>query len=129
MVFFTLDDKLLSVLEDLPLKINESTVFADIMSTYGLIPNEVRDDVYSFIEMEDYTNEFLNSYILQAFKDCLSTNGQELVQQLVMLLEKYEDVLNIGNIPQMKKKTLCKFFVGRINHSFFNYTLDESIKL
>ena len=121
--FFTLDDKLLSVLEDLPLKIKECTVFADIMSTYGLIPNEVRDDVYSFIEIEDYTDEFLNSYILQAFKDCLTTNGQEeLVQQLVMLLEKYKNVLNIGNIPQMKKKTLCKFFVGRIKHSFFNYT-------
>ena len=116
MVFFTLDDKLLSVLEDLPLKIKESTVFADIMSTYGLIPNEVRDDVYSFIEIEDCTDEFLNSYILQAFKDCLTTNGQELVQQLVMLLEKYKHVLSIGNIPQIMKKTLCKCFVGSIKH-------------
>ena len=94
-------------LTPLPYMIKDPTLFADILSTYGLISNEVRDQVS---DPRGCTNHvFLNSYILKEFLKTNKSSPQESFQQLVMLLEKYESVLlNTEDIDSMKNIS-CKF--------------------
>ena len=80
--------------------IKDPTLFADILSTYGLISNEVRDQVS---DSRGCTNHvFLNLYVLKDFIITNRTSPQESVQQLVMLLEKYKSVLLL-NIYDIEK--------------------------
>ena len=96
-------------MKPLPYLIKDPTLFADILSTYGLISNEVRDQVS---DSRGCTNHvFLNSYILKEFIRTNRTSPQESVQQLVMLLEKSESVLllNKENIRDSMDDISSKF--------------------
>ena len=90
-VYLTIEDPLSLIMKSLPYLIEDPTLFADILSTYGLISNEVRDQVS---ESRGCTNHvFLNLHVLISFIITNRTSPQESVQQLVMLLEEYENVL------------------------------------
>ena len=84
-------------MKPLPYMINDPMLFADILSTYGLISNEVRDQVS---DSSGCTNHvFLNLHVLIEFVKTNRTSPQESVQQLIMLLEEYflfdiEDIVN-----------------------------------
>ena len=95
-------------MKSLPYMIKDPTLFADILSTYGLISNEVRDQVS---DSRGCTNHvFLNSYILKEFVKTNRTSPRESVQQLVMLLEKYMSVLlDIEDILDSMEDISCKF--------------------
>ena len=106
--YLTIEDPLSMFMKPLPYMIKDPTLFADILSTYGLISNEVRDQVS---DSRGCTNHvFLNSYILKEFIITNRTSPQESVQQLIMLLEKYENVLlNTKDILDSMKNISCKF--------------------
>ena len=97
------------IMKPLPYMIKDPTLFADILSTYGLISSEVRDQVS---DSRGCTNHvFLNSYIVE---ECITTNRtspQESVQQLLVLLEAYNSVLllNTKDIFDSMKNISCKF--------------------
>ena len=94
------------IMKPLPYKIIDPTLFADILSTYGLISNEVRDQVS---DSRECTNRvFLNLHVLIEFVKTNRTSPQESVQQLVMLLEKYF-LLNTEGIIYSMKNISCKF--------------------
>ena len=95
-------------LKPLPYMIKDPTLFADILSTYGLISNEVRDQVS---DSRGCTNHvFLNSYIVEEFITTNRTSPQESVQQLVVLLEKDKSVLlNIFDFLDSMKNISSKF--------------------
>ena len=96
-------------LKPLPYMIKDPTLFADILSTYGLISNEVRDQVS---DSRGCTNHvFLNSYIVEEFITTNRTSPQESVQQLLVLLEAYNSVLllNTKDIFDSMKNISCKF--------------------
>ena len=106
--YLTIEDPLSMIMKPLPYMIKDPTLFADILSTYGLISNEVRDQVS---DSRGCTNHvFLNLYILIQFliTTCNRTSLQESVQQLVMLLEKYF-LLNTKDILDSMRNILCKF--------------------
>ena len=89
--YLTIEDPLSVFMKSLPYMIKDPTLFADILSTYGLISNEVRDRVS---DSRGRTNHvFLNSYILKEFIITNRTSLQESVQQLLVLLEKDKSVL------------------------------------
>ena len=58
------------------------------MSKYGLIPNEVKDDVYRLYRTWKLTDHHLKCRILQAVKDFISTNEIENIPQVIMVLER-----------------------------------------
>ena len=90
------EDPLSIVMKSLPYMIKDPTLFADILSTYGLISNEIRDQV---TDSRGCTNHlFLNLYILKEFIITNRTSPQESVQQLVMLLVKYKSALLLNKI-------------------------------
>ena len=97
-------------LKHITLFIKDPTIFADILSTYKLLPNEVRDQVS---DSRGCTNHvLLTSQVIEAFISFITTNKpspQESVQQLVMLLEKYKSVLllGIGEILYSVKTISC----------------------
>ena len=96
-------------LAPLPYMIKDPTLFADILSTYGLISNEVRDQVS---DSKGCTNHvFLNSYTLKEFIITNRTSLQESVQQLLVLLEGYKNVLllDIGDFLDSMKEISSKF--------------------
>ena len=82
----TIEDGLLSLLTTLSFQYHP-TDFADIMSVYGLIPNEVKSDVHRLYKTEKLTDHHLKCRILQAVKDFISTNEKENVPQVVEVLE------------------------------------------
>ena len=95
-------------MKPLPYMIKDPTLFADILSTYGLISKEARSQVS---DSRGCTNHvFLNSYILKEFIITNRTTPQESVQQLLVLLEKYNSVLllNSEDIYSMRNIS-CKF--------------------
>ena len=97
------------IMKSLPYMIKDPTLFADILSTYGLISNEVRDQVS---DSRGCTNHvFLNLHVLKELIITNRTSPQESVQQLVMLLEKYKSVLllNTKDILDSMKNISCKF--------------------
>ena len=97
------------IMKPLPYMIKDPTLFADILSTYGLISNEVRDQVS---DSRGCTNHvFLNSYIVEEFITTNRTSPQESVQQLLVLLEAYNSVLllNTKDIFDSMKNISCKF--------------------
>ena len=57
------------------------------MSKYGLIPNEVKDNVHQLYKRRKLTDHHLRCRILQAVKDFISTNEKENVPQVVEVLE------------------------------------------
>ena len=73
----TIDDGVLSLLTPLSFKYDSTTSFADKMSRYGLIPNEVKDDVHRLYETGKLTDHHLRCRILQAVNDFVSTNEKE----------------------------------------------------
>ena len=100
-------------MKPLPYMIKDPTLFADTLSTYGLISSEVRDQVF---DSRGCTNHvFLNLYILKKFVITNRTTPQESVQQLVMLLEKCQSVLllNMGETVDSMRHILCKFLRER----------------
>ena len=104
-------------LKHITLFIKDPTLFADILSTYGLLPKEVRDQGF---DTRRCTNPvFLTSQVIEAFIATNRTSTQESVQQLVMLLEKYKSVLllRIGDILYSIKTISCKFFLLRGFHT------------
>ena len=82
----TIEDGLLSLLTTLSFQYH-STHFADIMSEYGLIPDEVKSDVHRLYKTGKLTDHHLKCRILQAVKDFISTNEKENVLQVVEVLE------------------------------------------
>ena len=93
-------------LAPLPYMIKDPTLFADILSTYGLISNEVRDQVS---DSRGFTNHvFLNLHVLIEFVKTNRTSPQESVQQLVMLLEEYFP-FDSNDILDFMKSISCKF--------------------
>ena len=97
------------IMKSLPYMIKDPTLFADILSTYGLISNEVMDQVF---DSRRCTNRvFLNLHVLKEFIATNRTSPRESVQELVMLLEKYKSVLllHIRNILGSMKHISCKF--------------------
>ena len=107
--YLIIEDPLSMIMKPLPYMIKDPTLFADILSTYGLISNEVRDQVS---HSRGCTNHvFLNLHVLIEFVKTSKTSPQESVQQLLMLLEKYESVLilNSENILDSIKDISCKF--------------------
>ena len=106
--YLTIEDQLSVIMKSLPYMIKDPTLFADILSTYGLISNEVRDQVSDSRGCTNHVS--LNSYILKEFIITNRTSPQESVQQLIMLLEKYENVLlNTKDILDSMKNISCKF--------------------
>ena len=106
--YLTIENQLSVIMKPLPYMIEYPTLFADILSTYGLISNEVRDQVS---DSRGCTNHvFLNLHVLIEFITTNRSTPQESVQQLVMLLEKYGNVLllNIRDINSMENIS-CKF--------------------
>ena len=88
--------------------IRDPTLFADTLSTYGLISNEVRDQVS---DSRGCTNHvFLNLHVLIEFVKTNRTSIQESVQQLIMLMKKYNCALflNTEDINSMENIS-CKF--------------------
>ena len=107
--YLTIENPLSVMMKSLPYMIKDPTLFADILSTYGLISNEVRDQVS---DSRGCTNHvFLNLHVLIEFVKTNRTSPQESVQQLVMLLEKYNSVLLLNNedICDSMKNISCKF--------------------
>ena len=68
----------------------DPTRFADKMSEYGLIPDEVIDDVHRLYKTGKLTDHHLKCRILQAVKDFISTNEIEKVPHVIMVLKQYE---------------------------------------
>ena len=122
--YLTIEHPLSVFMKPLPYMIEDPTLFADILSTYGLISNEVRDQVS---DSRGYTNHvFLNLHVLIQFVKTNRTSPQESVQQLVMLLKKYNSVLllnkrdfinSIGNILSCKLRDfiLTLFYIMTVN--------------
>ena len=106
--YLTIEDPLSMIMKPIPYMIKDPTLFADTLSTYGLISNEVRDQVS---DSRGCTNHvFLNLYILKEFIITNRTSLQESVQQLLVLLEKYNSVLlNIEDIIDSMENISCKF--------------------
>ena len=107
--YLTIEDPLSLITKSLPYIIKDPTLFADTLSTYGLISNEVRDQVS---DSRGFTNHvFLNSYILKEFIITNRTTPQESVQQLIVILKKYESVLllNTEDIFDSMRNISCKF--------------------
>ena len=104
----TIEDPLFMIMKPLPYMIKDPTLFADILSTYGLISNEVRDQVS---DSRGCTNHvFLNLHVLIEFVKTNRTSPQESVQQLAMLLKKYKSVLlNAEDIRDSVEDISCKF--------------------
>ena len=65
------------------------TLLADIMSEWGLIPYEVKDDVHRLYKTGKLTDHHLKCRILQAVKHSISTNEKEKVPQVDMVLNQY----------------------------------------
>ena len=107
--YLTIENPLSVIMKTLPYMIKDPTLFADTLSTYGLISNEVRDQVSDSRECTNHV--FLNSYVLKEFIITNRTSPQESVQQLVMLLEKYKSVLllNAEDIRDSMEDISCKF--------------------
>ena len=103
----TIEDGLLSLLTTLSFQYYP-TRFADKMSKYGLIPNEVRDDVHQFYETGKLSDHHLRCRVLQAVKDFISTNEIENIPQVIMVLERK---LYIG--IEFMKGYLCKLLCVR----------------
>ena len=106
--YLTIEHPLLMIMKPLPYMIEDPTLFADILSTYGLISNEVRDQVS---DSRGCTNHvFLNLHVLIQFLITNRTSPQESVQQLLMLLEKDKSVLllNTEDILDSMKNIACK---------------------
>ena len=102
----TIEDGLLSLLTTLSFQYHP-TRFADIMSEYELIPNEVMDDVHRLYETGKLTDHHLRCRTLQAVKDFILTNEIENVLQVVILIKRYM-FIGIGiesnekeNVPQV----------------------------
>ena len=106
--YLTIEDPLSLIMKSLPYLIEDPTLFADILSTYGLISNQVRDQVS---DSRGCTNHvFLNLHVLIEFVKTNRTSPQESFQQLVMLLEKCESVLlNTKDIRDSIKNISSKF--------------------
>ena len=95
--YLTIEHPPSMIMNPLPYMIKDPTLFADILSTYGIISNEVSDQVS---DSRGCTNHvFLNLHVLIEFVKTNRTSPQESVQQLVMLLAEYflldtEDILD-----------------------------------
>ena len=103
----TIEDGLLSLLTTLSFQY-DPTRFADKMSKYGLIPNEVKDDVHRLYKTGKLTDHHLRCRVLQAVKDFISTNEIGTFPQVIMMLEKK---LYIG--MKFMKAYLCKLLCVR----------------
>ena len=103
----TIEDGLLSLLTPLFFS-KDPADFANIMSEYGLIPNEVKYDVYPFYERRKLTDHHLNCRILQAVKDFISTNEIGTFPLVIMMLV---EKLYIG--IKFMKVYLCKLLCVR----------------
>ena len=105
--YLTIEDPLLMIMKPLPYMIEDPALFADILSTYGLISNEVMDQV--FYSRGCTNHVFLNLHVLIEFVKTNRTSPQESVQQLLMLLEEYDSVLlNTEDIFDSMKNIACK---------------------
>ena len=106
----TIEDGLLSLLTILSFQY-DPTRFADKMSKYGLIPNEVKDDVHRLYKTGKLTHD-LKCRILQAVNDFISTSETESVQYVTMVLEDYGSLFMKIGIKSMKVY-LCKLVCVR----------------
>ena len=100
----TIEDGLLSLLIILSFEYRP-THFADVMCKYGLIPNEVKDDVHRLYKTGKLTDHHLTCRILQAVKDFVSSNEIENVPQVIMVLEGY--TFEIKSMKDYLCKLLC----------------------
>ena len=105
----TIEDGLLSLLTTLSFHY-DPTDFADKMSKYGLIPDEVKYDVHRLYKTGKLTDHHLKCRILQAVKDFISTNEIENIPQVIMLLKRK---LYIGIEAKFMKDYLCKLLCVR----------------
>ena len=78
------------------------------MSKYGLISDEVKDNVYRLYNTRQLTDPHLRCRILQEVNDFISTNEKEIFPQVIMMLEKK---LYIGIKPM--KDYLCELLCVR----------------
>ena len=121
--YLTIEHPLSVFMKPLPYMIEDPTLFADTLSTYGLISNEVRDQVSDSRECTNHV--FLNLHILIEFLKTNRTSPRESVQQLIMLLEKYDSVVllnkrdiidSIGNILcKLRDFILTLFYIMTVN--------------
>ena len=127
--YLTIEDQLSLIMKPLPCMIEDPTLFADTLSTYGLISNEVRDQVS---DSRGCTNHvFLNLHVLIEFVKTNRTSSQESVQQLVMLLEKYKNVLlnkrdfidSIGNILLCKLSDFILYHDSKYLYYYYSTTI------
>ena len=77
------------------------------MFVHGLIPNEVKDDVYRFYKTGKLTDHHLRCRTLQAVKDFISTNEIENVLRVVMVIKGY---MFYEIETESMKEYLCKLF-------------------
>ena len=110
----TIEDGLLSLLTILSFKYHP-THFANKMSKYGLIPNEVKDDVHRINKTGKLTYHCLRCRVLLAVNDFVSSNKKVGVQQVVKFLEsKYRFEIGIGIRVYFMKDYLCKLVCVRV---------------
>ena len=107
----TIEDGLLSLLTILSFQY-DPTRFADKMSKYGLIPNEVKDDVHRLYKTGKLTDHHLKCRILQAVKDFISTNERENVQHVFIEMIRYFYMF-IESVIKSMKDYLCKLVCVR----------------
>ena len=106
-----IEDGVLSLLTTL-FFIKDPTYFADKMSEYGLIPNEVKYDVHRLYKTGKLTDHHLKCRILQAVKDFVSTNE---IENVLWVIKAWEEYWYIGSGIGIKfmKDYLCKLFCVR----------------
>ena len=101
--YLTIEHPLSMFMKPLPYMIKDPMLFADLLSTYGLISNEVRDQVFDSRGCANHV--FLNLHVLIEFIKTNRTSPRESVQRLVMLLEEYF----LFNIEDIVNNISCKF--------------------
>ena len=108
----TIEDGVLSLLTLTVLSFGrDPTGFANETSKYGLIPNEVKDDVHRLYKTGKLTRHHLNCRILQVVQDFISTNEIGTFPQVIRLLER--NLFVVGSEIESVKDYLCKLLCVR----------------